>query len=52
MSVDQRKSGRVDHTLNATGAGSHNIDFDATDFAAFAAPLGREQWIANEILPH
>jgi len=32
------KSGRVDHTLNATGAGSHNIDLDAADFAAFPAP--------------
>jgi hypothetical protein len=31
------KSGRVDHPLNATGAGSHNIDLDAADFAAFAA---------------
>jgi hypothetical protein len=31
------KSSRVDHTLNATGAGSYNIDLDTADFAAFAA---------------
>jgi hypothetical protein len=31
------KSGLVNHTLHATGAGSHNIDLDAADFAALAA---------------
>src|SRR6185436_10636357 len=41
------ESGRIDHTLDTTGARSGNVQLDAADFAMFGFPHGREQWIGG-----
>ena len=45
------KSGRVDYSLNTTGAGPRNIDLGVADYAAFAALKGCEQWIVVLMYP-